>query len=277
MATQSTVFEKRTEKLDVRVSPTAKSKLQAAAAATHRTISDFVLESALSRAEEALADRRIFALNDEKWQAFLAALDAPPRPMPRMRKLLEDHGYFGHDFYLKTSDPVPEPIRLDSMEEIQRAGFEGFVKISQLTNSNCAELPAEPGIYLILRPDTASPQFLFPGTGGHFKHKDPNVSKEKLQGNWIEDALVLYIGISGAGSDETLRSRWKRRIRFGDGRPVGAWGGRLIWQLGNAKNLIVCWKSMRGADPQAIATAETALLQQFRSSHEGKLPFANLR
>jgi uncharacterized protein (DUF1778 family) len=94
MATQSIMTERRTEKLDVRVSPAAKAKLQAAASAVHRSMSDFVMESALSRAEETLAERRVFGLNAEKWAAFQAALDAPARPLPRLHALLDEPGFF---------------------------------------------------------------------------------------------------------------------------------------------------------------------------------------
>jgi len=86
--------ERRTEKLDLRVSPVAKAKLQAAASATHRSMSDFVMESALSRAEETLAERRVFGLDAEKWAAFQAALDAPARPLPRLKTLLDEPGFF---------------------------------------------------------------------------------------------------------------------------------------------------------------------------------------
>jgi uncharacterized protein (DUF1778 family) len=94
MATQASIVERRTEKLDVRVSPTTKSKLQAAAACTHRTMSDFVLDSALSRADEVLADRRVFSLDAEAWTAFQEALDAPAKVLPRMRKLLQESSVF---------------------------------------------------------------------------------------------------------------------------------------------------------------------------------------
>ncbi len=94
MATQSTIMERRTEKLDLRVSPAAKAKLQAAASAAHRSMSDFVMESALSRAEETLAGRRVFGLDAEKWAAFQAALNAPVRPLPRMEALLDEPGFF---------------------------------------------------------------------------------------------------------------------------------------------------------------------------------------
>lgn len=94
MATQSIRPERRTEKLDVRVSPAAKAKLQAAASAVHRSMSDFVMESALSRAEETLAERRVFGLDAEKWAAFQAALDAPARPLLRLQALLDEPGFF---------------------------------------------------------------------------------------------------------------------------------------------------------------------------------------
>ncbi len=94
MPTQTISTERRTEKLDVRVSRSAKAKLQAAASASHRSMSDFVMESALSRAEETLAERRIFALDTEKWAMFQAALDAPTQPLPRLKALLEESGFF---------------------------------------------------------------------------------------------------------------------------------------------------------------------------------------
>lgn len=79
----------RTEKLDLRLTPAAKQTLYAAASAARRSVSEFVLESALSRAEETLADRRLFGLDAERWEAFLTALDAPPRPLSRPLLRLE--------------------------------------------------------------------------------------------------------------------------------------------------------------------------------------------
>jgi uncharacterized protein (DUF1778 family) len=83
----------RSEKLDLRLTP-AEQSLQAAAVVSRCSISDFVLQSALARADEALADRRVFHLDAAPWKAFLAALDAPARPTPRMERLLKDPGFF---------------------------------------------------------------------------------------------------------------------------------------------------------------------------------------
>ena len=84
----------RSEKLDLRLTRDAKRALRAAATAAHRSVSEFVLESALARADEALADRRSFGLNSTQWEAFMAALDAPPRALPRMGRLLKEPGFF---------------------------------------------------------------------------------------------------------------------------------------------------------------------------------------
>jgi uncharacterized protein (DUF1778 family) len=86
--------ETRNEKLDLRLTPSAKRMLQIAAQAAHRSVSEFVVESALARAEETLPDRRRFGLNSEQWKAFQAALSAPPRPSRRLAKLLKEPTVF---------------------------------------------------------------------------------------------------------------------------------------------------------------------------------------
>ena len=73
----------RSEKLDLRLTPGAKQTLQRAAAAAQRSVSEFVLES-------ALADRQSFQLDGVQWEAFVAALDAPPQIPPRLARLLQE-------------------------------------------------------------------------------------------------------------------------------------------------------------------------------------------
>jgi uncharacterized protein (DUF1778 family) len=84
----------RTEKLDLRLSRSAKRTLEAAASVSSRSVSAFVLESALARADETLVDRRTFVLSKAKWSEFLAALDAPTRSVRRMQRLLTEPGFF---------------------------------------------------------------------------------------------------------------------------------------------------------------------------------------
>jgi uncharacterized protein (DUF1778 family) len=86
--------ETRNEKLDLRLTPSAKRTLQAAAAVARRSVSEFVLESALGRAEETLPDRQRFGLSAGQWEAFQTALSARPRPAPRLARLLRKPSVF---------------------------------------------------------------------------------------------------------------------------------------------------------------------------------------
>jgi len=87
-------IETRNEKLDLRLTPSAKRTLQTAASAMHLSVSEFVLESALARAEETLPDRQHFGLDKAQWEAFQKALDAPSRPSRRLAKLLKEPSVF---------------------------------------------------------------------------------------------------------------------------------------------------------------------------------------
>ncbi|MCS6303411.1 MAG: DUF1778 domain-containing protein [Nitrospira sp.] len=85
------------EKLDLRLSSADKRILEAAASVSNRSVSEFVRDSALSRANEMLADRRTFLLSHAKWAEFQAALDAPTRHILRMQRLLTEPGFFDAD------------------------------------------------------------------------------------------------------------------------------------------------------------------------------------
>jgi uncharacterized protein (DUF1778 family) len=82
--------EPKSERIDIRTTPRVKRALQDAASVTSKTVSEFLLDSALTRAAEVLADRRLFLLDDDQWEEFMTALDAPPPPMPRLEKLLRE-------------------------------------------------------------------------------------------------------------------------------------------------------------------------------------------
>ena len=82
------VAEAKTERIDIRTTAAVKETLQQAASAAHKNVSEFLLDAAMTMAEETLADRRVFELDDEQWQAFQEALDRPVRHKPRLAELL---------------------------------------------------------------------------------------------------------------------------------------------------------------------------------------------
>ena len=78
------------ERIDLRVSATAKALMQRAAAARQKSVSEFVLDSAQTAAAEALADRHEFLLDKKQWATFLAALDPPPKKKPPIGKITQN-------------------------------------------------------------------------------------------------------------------------------------------------------------------------------------------
>lgn len=85
----------KTERIDVRASSAVKLLLQEAARHCHKNVSEFLLDAGVIAANQALADRRHFVLNDEQWQAFEQALDRPVQTKSRLKKLLSEPGVLG--------------------------------------------------------------------------------------------------------------------------------------------------------------------------------------
>jgi len=160
-----------------------------------------------------------------------------------------------------------------SIKELTRYGFTGFKTVSELRN-NLAVLPKQKGVYIVINPLPGSKNFLTKGTGGHFKGKDPNVFVEELNAKWVMNSPVVYIGQAGGGSSAaTLQKRIKQYLDFGNGKAIGHYGGRFIWQISHNKDLIIAWKTLDNENPSVV---ETELLTSFRR-HYNALPFANLR
>ena len=74
--------------IQIRASAETKAILNRAAALRGQKLSEFMLESARRQAEEALLDQRVFFLEPQAYEAFLALLDAPTKPVPRLTELM---------------------------------------------------------------------------------------------------------------------------------------------------------------------------------------------
>ena len=84
----------KSERIDIRTTPRVKRVLQDAAAAKNKTVTEFMLDVALTEAAELQANQRLFVLDGQQWDAFMAALDAPAKPRPRLEALLREPGVF---------------------------------------------------------------------------------------------------------------------------------------------------------------------------------------
>lgn len=159
-------------------------------------------------------------------------------------------------------------------EYLLAQGFGGFKTVGELMDGLKTAVPAQKGVYVVLRESVSAPQFLTKGTGGFFKGKDPNVPLAELEANWVTDTPILYIGkAGGTDSSATLQKRLCQYLRFGQGANVGHWGGRYIWQLADSRDLVVCWKGLFTDEPREV---EQQMIADFKAAHAGKRPFANL-
>lgn len=155
---------------------------------------------------------------------------------------------------------------------LKKLGFLGFLSIED-AYKDLKIIPKTAGVYIIYTEST-TPLFEVVGTGGFFNQKNPNVSLEDLNQNWVDQSTVLYFGKAGSLSGSvTLYKRLKQYFDFGYGKSVGHFGGRYIWQIKKPYQLKVCWLPTPNQEPREI---EKKLIQQFITQF-GKRPFANLQ
>lgn len=97
MAKANTIRKRSTQKalrFSISVSAAQKRVIAEAARIKDTTISDFVLEQSLTVAHQVIADQVQFRLPKKQWKQFCDALDAPPKTIPALRRLLNKTALF---------------------------------------------------------------------------------------------------------------------------------------------------------------------------------------
>lgn len=77
-------------RLAMRLTPDQDALIRDAAAVTGQSLTEFVTTAAVTRAEDTLADRRVFRLDDDAWAEFTAILDRPAKRIPELTRLLAE-------------------------------------------------------------------------------------------------------------------------------------------------------------------------------------------
>lgn len=80
----------RNERIELRTDAEAKAMLEKAAFLQHKTLSSYLLESALQKARSDLKESAIISLNNRDRERFFSALSTPPDPNKALKNLFKE-------------------------------------------------------------------------------------------------------------------------------------------------------------------------------------------
>ena len=86
--------ESKTQRWNMRVAEDLDAIVRLAAEKNDQPLNDFVVQAARVVAEDTLADRRVFRLEETAWNEFVEVLDRPARPLPELARLLSSASVF---------------------------------------------------------------------------------------------------------------------------------------------------------------------------------------
>lgn len=87
------------EKFNLRWTAQQEQVIRDAAQVKQKSVSAFILDQAYEAAQQVLReqDHYHFSLTEQEWKEFCAVLDAPPKPNPALRKLMNSPSVFEED------------------------------------------------------------------------------------------------------------------------------------------------------------------------------------
>lgn len=77
----------RSSRLGLRATPEQEAVLRRAAEVTHRSLTEFILDSACRAAEQTLLDQRLFMVSGSQYQALMDLLERPEQSSEGVRDL----------------------------------------------------------------------------------------------------------------------------------------------------------------------------------------------
>lgn len=89
-AMPSTLKAPRSRRVNIRTSVQQEELMRLGARERGESLTEFILRSACTEAEQTIADQRRFSLDAAQWKAFVAALDRPAQAKPGLRQLLSE-------------------------------------------------------------------------------------------------------------------------------------------------------------------------------------------
>jgi uncharacterized protein (DUF1778 family) len=81
----------RADRINLRLSRESKRRLARAAAYSDKTLTDFVIDVALQKADAIVRRQEVITLTPAEWQRFQAMLLDPPPPNRRLKRAFAEH------------------------------------------------------------------------------------------------------------------------------------------------------------------------------------------
>ena len=78
----------RSVPINMKAEPGVRNLIDRAATLLHMNRTEFILKTATQRSEEVILDQQMIAVDAERFERFVAALDAPPASNPRLQRLM---------------------------------------------------------------------------------------------------------------------------------------------------------------------------------------------
>jgi len=156
-----------------------------------------------------------------------------------------------------TDFPIPTTWDRAGLEAVGFGGFAPFIGLVIET------LPTRRGVYVVLRESDQRPAFI--DTNVITRRKAYEVGR--LEKKWLDGHTIVYIGMA-----EPVDGLFGRLGDFSK-QSSSHTGGRALWQLVDAKDLIVAWVET----PDHVAElVEKSYLRAYKAEFK-QYPFANWR
>jgi uncharacterized protein (DUF1778 family) len=94
--TMTTNVAPRSARLGLRATPEQEAILRRAAEVAHKSLTDFILDSACQAAEQTLLDQRLFMVSGSRYQDLLDLLDASSKDNEGLRDLFSRTAPWDH-------------------------------------------------------------------------------------------------------------------------------------------------------------------------------------
>lgn len=82
----------KSERINLRLNPAVKRQIERAASFEGKTVSGFIVSSAVESAERAIREYQTFTPSRRDAELFFDTLANPPAPNAKLRKALSEHG-----------------------------------------------------------------------------------------------------------------------------------------------------------------------------------------